>query len=204
MFDLKTYAVLAKLAAAPDADGIIYDPGTDRTLISAGDSNALVTFKAGIDPQSGKIDAPIPLEGAPEFLAADGHGEAFVNLEDKDVVAVVDLTMRKVIARWSVVPGGGPVGMSMDLERHRLFIGCRKPQQLVVMNAETGKVEDSLPTYSSGCSGRMLHDLGIPGARDWGLSICKTIVESAGGSIEIESEQGKGTIVKVHLAFASK
>jgi outer membrane protein assembly factor BamB len=33
----------------------------------------------------------------------------------------------------------------MDPKQHRLFVGCRKPQQLVVMNAETGKVEWSLP-----------------------------------------------------------
>jgi DNA-binding beta-propeller fold protein YncE len=145
VFDLKSYSVLGKLAAVPDADGIIYDPGTDRILISAGDSNSLVTFKPDIDLQNGKIDAPIPLEGAPEFLAADGQGKAYVNLEDKNVVAVVDLNARKVIARWPVAPGGQPVGMSMDPERHLLFIGCRKPQQLVVMNAETGKIEDSLP-----------------------------------------------------------
>jgi DNA-binding beta-propeller fold protein YncE len=145
VFDLKTYSVLGKLAAVPDADGIIYDPGTDQILISAGDSNSLLAFKPGIDPQNGKIDVPIPLEGAPEFLAADGQGKAYVNLEDKNVVAVVDLNARKVVARWPVAPGGQPVGMSMDPHQHRLFIGCRKPQQLVVMNTENGKVEDSLP-----------------------------------------------------------
>jgi DNA-binding beta-propeller fold protein YncE len=145
VFDLKTYSVLGKLVAVPDADGIIYDQGTDRILISAGDSNSLLAFGPDIDPQNGKIDAPIPLEGAPEFLAADGQGKAYVNLEDKNVVAVVDLNARKVIARWPVAPGGQPVGMSMDPKQHRLFIGCRKPQQLVVMNTENGKVEASLP-----------------------------------------------------------
>jgi outer membrane protein assembly factor BamB len=85
------------------------------------------------------------LGGAPEFLASDGSGKVYVNLEDKDVVAVVDLKARKVTARWPVAPGGSPVGMSMDAGKHHLFIGCRRPQKLIVMNMQDGKVEASLP-----------------------------------------------------------
>jgi hypothetical protein len=144
VFDLKTYAVLGKLSAAPDTDGIIYDAGTNLVLASAGDSSALLAFHPDIDP-NGNIGAPIELGGKPEFLAADGKGKAFVNLEDKGLVAVVDLMARKVLARWPVAPGGQPVGLSIDNKAHRLFIGCRNPQKLVVMNADNGKVEGSVP-----------------------------------------------------------
>lgn len=145
VFDLKTYAVLGSIPALPDADGIIYDAKLDRVLAVSGDGNAFLTFKPDIDPKSGKLDAPIPLGGAPEFMASDGSGKVWINLEDKDVVAVVDLKTRKVVARWPVAPGGKPVGMSMDAAKRRLFIGCRGPQNLVVMNADTGKVEGALP-----------------------------------------------------------
>ncbi len=145
VFDLKSYAVLGKLATMPDSDGIIYDAKLDKVLAVSGDGNALMTFSPDIDPKSGKIDPPIQLGGAPEFLASDGSGKVFVNLEDKDVVAVVDLKTRSVVSRWPVAPAGHPVGMSMDAASHRLFIGCRNPQRLVVMNDETGKVEAALP-----------------------------------------------------------
>jgi DNA-binding beta-propeller fold protein YncE len=145
VFDLKTNAVLGVIAAQPDADGIIYDPGTDLILVSAGDSNSLITFKPDIDPKSGHIETPIPLGGAPEFLAADGLGRVFVNLEDKDTVAVVDLKARNVIARWPVSPGGAPVGMAIDPQHHALFVGCRKPQKMIVMDTESGKVLADLP-----------------------------------------------------------
>ena len=114
-------------------------------LAVSGDEGVLMTFSPDIDPKNGKIDPPIGLGGAPEFLAADGSGKVYVNLEDKDVVAVVDLASRKVVARWPVKPGGHPVGMSMDPATHRFFIGYRNPQKLIVMNAEDGKIEAALP-----------------------------------------------------------
>ena len=123
VFDLKTYAVLGKLATMPDSDGIIYDRGQNLVLAVSGDGGKLMTFRPDIDPVHGKIDPPIDLGGSPEFLAADGEGKVYVNLEDKDLVAVVDLKARKVIARWPVAPGGHPVGMAIDRETplvHRL------------------------------------------------------------------------------------
>jgi DNA-binding beta-propeller fold protein YncE len=145
VFDLSTNAVLGTLKAVPDADGIIYDPVSDRVLVSAGDSNSLITFKPDIDPKSGKIEAPIQVGGAPEFLAADGAGRVYVNLEDKDNVAVVDLKTREVIAHWPVAPGGAPVGLALSTRSHSLLIGCRKPAKMIVMSTETGKVLADLP-----------------------------------------------------------
>lgn len=145
IFDLKTYAVLGKLATMPDSDGIIYDAKLGLVMAVSGDKGMLMTFKADIDPKMGKIDPPIALDGAPEFLASDGTGTVFINLEDKGVVAKVDLKTKKVVARWPVAPGGQPVGMSMDAKTHRLFIGCRKPQLLIVMSADDGKIVASLP-----------------------------------------------------------
>jgi hypothetical protein len=81
IFDLKTYAILGKLAAMPDADGIIYDAKLDKVLFVSGDGNSMTAFDPSIDPQSGKLPEPIKLGGAPEFLASDGS-KVFVNIED--------------------------------------------------------------------------------------------------------------------------
>jgi len=145
VFNLKTNAVLATVAAKDDADGIIYDKSTGLVLVSCGDAGVLVTLKADADPKTAAIDPPIELGGKPEFLAADGAGKVYVNLEDKDQVAVVDLRARKVIAHWPVAPGGSPVGLSIDTEKHRLFIGCRKPEKMVVMSTDDGKVIGDVP-----------------------------------------------------------
>jgi hypothetical protein len=144
IFDLKTNAVLGTVAARDDADGIIFDKGTNLVLAAAGDAAVLMTLKADADPKTAAIEA-IDLGGKAEFLASDGAGKAYVNLEEKNEIAVVDLKAKKVLAHWPVAPGGTPVGMSIDREKHRLFIGCRNPQKLIVMSTDDGKILADLP-----------------------------------------------------------
>jgi len=145
IFDLKTNAILGSIVAQPDADGIIFDPGSGRVVVVSGDKGVLMLIKPDIDPKSGKIDAALDLGGAPEFLASDGAGKVYVNLMDKNEVAVVDMKAMKVVARWPVAPGGAPVGMTIDTANRRLLIGCRKPQKLIVMSTDSGKVLAALP-----------------------------------------------------------
>jgi len=144
IFDLKTYAVLGTIAAANDADGVIYDPSSKRVLVSCGDANALVTFAPDVDPKNGKADATIALGGKPEFLAADGNGKVYVDLVDKNEVAVVDLQMQKVVARWASGAGTGPTGLAIDVKAGRLFVGC-KNRKMIVLNTKDGSVLADLP-----------------------------------------------------------
>jgi DNA-binding beta-propeller fold protein YncE len=145
VFDLKTYSVLGKVKTVDDSDGVIYDPASGKVLVVAGDAGVLIPISPDLDPSTGKADPALDLGGKPEFLAADGKGKAYINLQDKDQVAVVDTKTMKVIDKWPTTPGGSPVGMSMDVTKRRLFIGCRKPQKLVVMSADDGKVLAALP-----------------------------------------------------------
>jgi DNA-binding beta-propeller fold protein YncE len=182
IFDLKTYAVLGRIPAVPDTDGIIYDETLDRVLAVSGDGGVLMTFRPDIDPQKGKIDPPIELGGAPEFLASDGTGKVYINLEDKDQVAVVDLHSQKVVARWPVTPGGKPVGMSLDPKSHRLFIGCRGPQKMIVMNVENGKVESSLPIGAGVDATKVVAGQAFASCRDGSL----VVIGEKAGTLEVE------------------
>ena len=145
IFDLKTNSILGSLAAMPDADGIIFDPGTGQVLVVSGRGKALMAFKPDIDPKNGKIGEPIALNGEPEFLASDEAGKVFINLMTTNEVAVVDLRAKKVLGNWPVAPGGQPVGMTIDRGNGRLFIGCRGPQKLIVMSTKDGRVLSDMP-----------------------------------------------------------
>jgi hypothetical protein len=171
IFDLKTHKVLGKVKAADDADGIIYDPNCGKVLVSCGDANALVVISPDVEPQTGKADAAVALGGKPEFLVAD-QSKIYVNLVDKDQVAVIDSKTMKVIHRWPTAPGGSPVGMSMDPVKRRLFVGCRKPQKLIVMSADDGKVLADLP-IGAGVDATQFDDEIFASCRDGTLAIAR-------------------------------
>jgi hypothetical protein len=182
IFDLKTNAVLGTLVAQPDADGIIFDPGSKRVLMVSGDKGVLIPIKPDVDPKAGKVEPAVELGGAPEFLASDGAGRVYVNLMDKNEVAVVDTKAMKVVARWPVAPGGSPVGMSIDREHKRLFIGCRKPQKLIVMSAEDGKVLADLPIGAGVDATRVEGGQAFASCRDGTLAVAG---ETAPGKFEV-------------------
>jgi hypothetical protein len=182
VFDLTTYAVLGKIVAQPDADGIIFDPGSGLVLVVSGDNGVLMSFKPDVDLKNGKIDASIDLGGAPEFLASDGAGKLYVNLMDKDEVAVVDLHERKVVARWAVAPGGSPVGMSIDTKTRRLMIGCRNPRRLIVMSTDDGKVLSDLPIGERVDATKVENGQVFASCRDGSLSVAS---EKSPGKYEI-------------------
>jgi len=175
IFDLKTNAVLGTVAARPDADGIIFDKASGLILAVSGDDGVLMTLKPDVDPKSASIDPPIDLGGKPEFLASDEAGKIYINLVDKNQVAVVDIKTRKVLAHWPVAPGGAPVGLAIDTARHRLFVGCRNPQKLIVMSTDDGKVLADLPIGAGVDATRFDGRQAFASCRDGKLSVAAEV-----------------------------
>lgn len=182
VFDLKTSKVLGKVKAEEDADGIIYDPASGKVLVSCGDAGVMVPIAPEIDLKAGQPDAAVRLGGKPEFLVADGRGKVFINLVDKNQVAVVDTKAMKVVEKWPTAPGGAPVGMSMDTEHRRLFVGCRNPQKLIVMSADDGKVLADLPIGAGVDATQFDNGYVFASCRDGSLSVAK---ETSPGKFEI-------------------
>jgi DNA-binding beta-propeller fold protein YncE len=182
VFDLKTFEVLGKVKADDDADGIIYDPASRKVLVSCGDAGVMVPIAPDVDPKSGQADPAVQLGGKPEFLVADGQGKVFINLVDKDQVVVVDSKAMKVVNKWPTAPGGSPVGMAMDPEHGRLFVGCRKPQKLIVMSAEDGKVLADLPIGAGVDATQFDNGYVFASCRDGSLAVAK---ETSPGKYEI-------------------
>ncbi|MHA4809155.1 YncE family protein [Flavitalea flava] len=146
VFDLKTAGILKQIPTGQNPDAIMYDPFSKMIITCNGRSNDLSV----IDPVSEKVVATIPVEGKPETAVSDEAGRIFINIEDKNRIAVVDITTNKVVSSWSITPGDGPTGLAIDTKTKRLFAGCDK--MLIVVDATNGKIVDKL-TIGDGCDG---------------------------------------------------
>src|SRR5882672_2271819 len=141
LFDLKTLKVIGGVAAAKDADSILYDPASKHVFSFNGDSRSSTV----LDPANGKVVGTIELGGAPEFAVSDGRGMIYDNLEDKSEVVAIDANNLTIKSHWPIAPAGAPAPLAMDREHRRLFVSGRDPQMLVVLNADDGKVIQSFP-----------------------------------------------------------
>jgi len=140
IFEMRTLAILNRVAVGKKPDAIIFDPTTKRIIVNNGDSNDSTM----IDPADGKVAGTISLGGAPEFAAADGKGKVFINLEDKGETVEIDPIALKLEARWSLKPCETPTALAMDTATRRLFVGGRN-KMMAVLNADTGAIVTTMP-----------------------------------------------------------
>ena len=136
MFDSKTLAPIKTIDVDGGPDGIMYDGFNDRVWIfSHREPHATV-----INASDGSIAGTVNLGGAPEQAASDGKGKIYVDIEDKDNIAVVDAATLTVTAHYDISAKGGTcAGLAMDVKNQILFSTCRKPQTMVILNAKDGK-----------------------------------------------------------------
>jgi DNA-binding beta-propeller fold protein YncE len=140
IFDLKTLKPLSEVKTGKNPDAIIYDSSSKRVFAFNGRDKSATA----IDADKGEAVGTVDLEGRPEFAVADGAGNVYVNLEDKNTLVKFDAQKLKVLERWKLEGGDEPASLAMDTKNHRLFVGCGN-KFLLVVNAENGKVVSKHP-----------------------------------------------------------
>jgi DNA-binding beta-propeller fold protein YncE len=142
MWDAKTLKLIKTIDVEGGPDGILHDPFNDRIYVfSHRAPNATV-----INAADGSIAGTIDLGGAPEQAVTDGKGHIYVDIEDKDNIAVIDAKALTVSAHYDIAGKGGTcAGLAMDQKNRILFATCRNPQNMVILGADDGKVITTLP-----------------------------------------------------------
>lgn len=134
VFDLQTLAVQGAYPVnGHNPDAIFYDAATHDLLVFNGRSKDL----ALIDARDGKALRTIALSGKPEFAAIDGT-TVFVNIEDTNSLAAIDLTAGAVRGLWQLPECESPTGLAYDAAAKRIFSVCANGR-LVVTDGSTGR-----------------------------------------------------------------
>jgi len=126
----------SRIALRADPDNIRYEPSANLLWVGEGGdgSGAL----AALDPESGEVVAEISVVGHPESFQLEKKGSrAFVNVPSERAVVVIDREQRRVTTHWSL-PCAANFPMALDETHRRLFIGCRRPAKVLVLDTETG------------------------------------------------------------------
>jgi YVTN family beta-propeller protein len=128
IFDMKTLKTIGQVKTGENPDAILYDPASKKIFTFNGGSKDTTV----IDAASGTVTATLALGGKPEFAAADGQGNVFVNIEDTSEVVAINSLKPVVVKRASLKPCEEPSGIALDAAQHRLFSGCRNKLMAVV------------------------------------------------------------------------
>lgn len=138
-YDGKSFSPAGRVALKDDADNVRYDDSSRQLYVGYGGGGIAV-----INPAAQKV-ASMELRAHPEAFVLEKHGpRIFVNLPGAGEVAVVDRVRARVIARWEMRAAGN-FPMALDEAHHRLFVGCRSPAELAVLNSDSGATVTTIP-----------------------------------------------------------
>jgi DNA-binding beta-propeller fold protein YncE len=136
IYDGKSFQAVGELRLEDDADNVRYDETRKKIYVGFGSGGIAV-----VNASDGKQVGSIKLSAHPEaFQLEKKGGRIFVNVPNSRYVAVVDRDKGEVVARWKTDPVFANFPMALDEADHRLFVGCRLPSRLVVLNTDSGDV----------------------------------------------------------------
>jgi DNA-binding beta-propeller fold protein YncE len=144
-----TYQKVGTIKLTPGADSAGYDAAANIWYV--------VTGGKDVDMKTAEIEAVNPDTGQKlgEVKFNDNHVEAmalekngdrlFINLAQTNKLAVVNRKTMKEIAEWPVPPAKANAMVAFDEAAKRLYVVCRDPGMVVVMNSDTGAVVSTAP-----------------------------------------------------------
>jgi YVTN family beta-propeller protein len=171
LFDGRTGQVRATIPTGTRPDAAAYDPAT-RTVWVMNPGSGDVTV---IDPVTAKVLATVPIGGSLEMGEADGRGRMYVNVEDKNDVAVLDTRTRKLVRRFPLTGCDGPSGIAVDTRDNEIVSACGG-NAVAIVSAPDGRQIAKLP-IGRGADGAAYDPVNrmmlVPGGRDGNLTIIR-------------------------------
>jgi DNA-binding beta-propeller fold protein YncE len=146
--DTRIFKVKKVIPLAPQPDSGVAD--RKKGIFYVGNGGAKSHKNSGyvslISIADGSVLGRIEVPGAQLKAMVIDHAtdRLFVNLRDKNEIAVIDLKTRKLTSIWHIPGPSVNSAMALDPKENRLFIGSRLPGKLFVLDASNGSVIQTL------------------------------------------------------------
>jgi DNA-binding beta-propeller fold protein YncE len=166
LIDAKSLGVRWTTEVGGDADNVRYDALRKRIMVAA--EGGLYS----VDPATGKVTDHISISGHPESFQLEASGRVFANLPGEARIVAGDRLSSSVAAHWPTGACGANYPMVLDEDAARLFVGCRRPASVVVVDDRTGAIKSTAATVGDtddmfyDASRRRLYVIGGEGAVD--------------------------------------
>ncbi|HEY4379234.1 MAG TPA: hypothetical protein VGN01_02745 [Acidobacteriaceae bacterium] len=182
MFDAKTFSVIKPIEVQGNPDGYLVDTVNHRYYdLSHSQPNITV-----IDTKDGSIAGTIDIGGAPEQGQFDGKNRIYVDIEDKDAIAVIDAKTMTMVGKYDLSSKSGQcAGLALDIKNNILFAACRKNNDMVILSAADGKILADLPT-GQGCDGATFNPATMEAFSSQGDGTLTIIKENSPTSFVVE------------------
>lgn len=141
VYDGKSLTVQDTVEFGADADNVRYDQETGDIWVGYGSGGI------GIVNSTGKKVGSIVLGTHPESFKFEENGDrVYVNVPKQSGVAVVARKKRAAVAKWGLGSSFANYPMALNDADRRLFIGCRLPPRLVILDTDSGRIVNTLAT----------------------------------------------------------
>src|SRR5262245_30389405 len=141
LLDAESFATRWTIDIGADADNVRYDSASKRIYVAA------VGGLYAVDPAAGKKLGQVAIDGHPESFQLESNGtRVFANLPGlvNSQVIASDRKPMAVTSRWQTQGCAGNYPMALDERTSRLFIGCRRPARLAMVDTKSGAFVSSI------------------------------------------------------------
>lgn len=170
LFNRSSGALVATLPTGKKPDAATYDAATRTVWVMNADSGDITI----VDPIARKAVGTVMIGGSLELGAADGHGRLYVNIEDRNSVAVIDTRSRKLLTVFPLAGCDGPTGIAYDASARQLISACASGVAIVSRPDGTSVTSVPIGKGADGAAFDAKRGVAlIPAGQDGNLSIIK-------------------------------
>jgi DNA-binding beta-propeller fold protein YncE len=148
LLDAATYQKIHNVELALGANCLLYDARKNRVYITAGGDRVHLPSSTllAVNPDTGAVLKSVSLRSVHlQPMALDAAtNRLFVNMADKNSVAVIDGDSLRMVTEWKIDVAKGNSPIAFDSAHHRLFVVCGDPGTLAVLDSDTGRITNTI------------------------------------------------------------